>query len=66
MLEFAVDGIDGENSVLADVGVAVFKARATCRYERFKKFGILGNFLQKSECCAAYILVGMLLDRRIS
>jgi hypothetical protein len=66
VLELAVDGIDGKDSVLADVGVAVFKARATCRYERFKKFGILGNFLQKSECSAAYIFVWMLLDRQIS
>jgi hypothetical protein len=45
VLKLAVDGIDGKDSVLANVGVAVFKARATCRYEQFKKFGILGDIL---------------------
>ena len=35
VLELAVDGVDGKYSVLADVGMAVFETRATCRNEWF-------------------------------
>lgn len=41
--------------------MAMFKARAAGGDERFEKFGILCDFLQKSKGCSADVFVRMLL-----
>ena len=61
MLVLAVDGIDGENGVLANVGMSVFKAGTTRWNERFQEFRVLGDFLEETKCSTSNILVWMLL-----
>jgi hypothetical protein len=41
MFEGMIDGVDGEDGVFADVGMAVFQAGAACRNQRFEEFYIL-------------------------
>jgi hypothetical protein len=59
-----VDGIDGKNRVLADVRVSVFEARAADGDQRLKHFDVFGYLLQKSECRASNIFIGVLLSER--
>jgi hypothetical protein len=61
VLIFAVDGVDGENGVLTNVGVSVFKAGSAGWDEGFEEFGVLGYFLKETECCTTNVLVRVLL-----
>ena len=61
MLEFTVDGVHCEDCVLAHVRVSVLKACAACRDERLEQFCVFRDLLEKSERCAANVLVRVLL-----
>lgn len=61
MFEFAVDGVYGEYCVFADIGMTMFEAGAACGDEGFEEFGVLGDFLEKAESCAADVFIGVLL-----
>ena len=57
-----VDGVDGEDGVLADVRVPVLEARAADRNEGLQKLSVLGDLLEEAERRATDVLVGMLLN----
>ena len=61
MLVFAIDRVDGKNSIFADIGMSVLEAGATRRYEGFEELRVLGDFGKEAEGCATYVFVGMLL-----
>ena len=61
VFEFAVDGVEREDGVLANVGMAMFEALATSWDEGFEQFGVLGDFLEETKTCAANVFVWMLL-----
>lgn len=61
MFVLPVDGVHGEDGVLADVGVTVFEARAAGWDEWLQKLRIFRYLLQEAEGCTANILIGMLL-----
>ena len=61
VLKLAVDGVDSEHGVFADVRVPVLQAGAAGGDEGFEEFGVLGDFLEEAEGCAADVFVGVLL-----
>lgn len=53
MLELAVDGVDGEDSVFADVRLPVLQAGTAGGDKRFEELGVFEDFLEEAEGCAA-------------
>lgn len=59
MLKFAIYGIDGEDGVLSNVGVPMFKACATGRDEGLEEFGVFSDFLEETKGSATDVFVRM-------
>ncbi len=57
VLVLAVDAEDGEDGVLADVGMPKFKTGADSRDERFEELDVGRYFLKEAESCAANVFV---------
>lgn len=66
VLEFTIDVVHGENSVLADVGVTVFEAGTACGDEGFKELLISRDLLQESESGATNVFVWVLLRGNVN
>ena len=63
VLELAVDGVDREDGVLADVGVSMFEAGAADWDEGFEDFDVFGDLLEEPERCTTDVFVRMLLEK---
>ena len=60
VLVLAVDGEDGEDGVLGDVGVPVLEAGADCGDEGFEELDASRYLLEEAEGCGADVLVWVL------
>ena len=61
VLVLAVDGVHGEDGVLAHVGVSVLEACAASGDKWFEKLDVFRDLLQEAKGRAADVLVGVLL-----
>lgn len=61
VLEFAIYGINGEDSVFADVRVAMLETRPTSGDKRFEEFYVSGDFLEEPQGRTTDIFIWMLL-----
>lgn len=61
MLEFAINGVYSEDSILSDVGMTMFKTCAAGGNEGFKKLHVFGYLLKESKRSPPDIFVWMLL-----
>ena len=57
----AVDAVDGEDGIFADVGVSVLEAGAAGGDERLEELGVTGDLLEEAEGRAADVFIGVLL-----
>lgn len=63
VLKFAVDGIEGEDRVFANIRMSMFQTRAASGYEGFEEFLVLRYLLEEPQAGATDIFVGVLLVR---